>query len=61
MTTMMKPSHFSTPRSLNECQFTPGYTTQPVFNARAEAIGGVVLAVLIGVGLAAALVAWWSS
>ena len=26
----MKPSHATTPRSLRECNFTTGYTTQPV-------------------------------
>lgn len=25
----MKPSHITTPRQLNECTFTSGYTTQP--------------------------------
>jgi hypothetical protein len=58
----MKQSHLTTPRTLNECHFTPGYTSAgPQRETIAERIAGYVLAVVIGVGLAALLVAWWSS
>lgn len=58
----MKDSYFRTPRTLNECQFTPGYTSGHVSpETRAERIGGYILAVAIGVGLAACLFFGWSS
>jgi hypothetical protein len=58
----MKQSHLTTPRTLNECHFTPGYTSEgPKRETLAEIIGGYFLATVIGVGLAALLVAWWSS
>lgn len=58
----MKPSHTQTPRTLNECQWTPGYTSQgPQRISLRDVIAGYALAVVIGVGLAALLVAWWSS
>lgn len=55
----MKPSNLTTPRTLNECHFTPGYVThyaEPEPNWM-----DVLFAVLIGVGLAVWLVVWWSS
>lgn len=58
----MKQSNLTTPRTLNECHFTPGYTSEgPQRETMAERIAGYVLAVAIGIGLAALLVAWWSS
>jgi len=58
----MKPSHTQTPRTLNECHFTPGYTSQgPQKETLFEVIAGYALALVIGIGLAALLVAWWSS
>lgn len=58
----MKPSHYQTPRTLNECHWTPGYQSlksdkEPLW----EVVAGYVLALVIGVGLAFLLVAWWSS
>lgn len=58
----MKQSHLTTPRTLNECHFTPGYTSQgPQRETTAERIAGYVLAVAIGIGLAAALFYGWSN
>jgi ABC-type nitrate/sulfonate/bicarbonate transport system permease component len=59
----MKPSNLVTPRTLNECHWTPGYTSLP--SGKNETIGeiiaGYVLAVVIGVGIAVLLIAWWRS
>lgn len=57
----MKPSHTQTPRTLNECQFTPGYMSLNDSEPLWERVAGYVLAIAIGVGMAALLVAWWSS
>lgn len=60
----MKPSHLSTPRNLADCTFTYGYTSvRPMVHREPtwEKVGGVLLATVIGVGMAALLVAWWSS
>lgn len=60
----MKPSHTQTPRTLADCTFTQGYTNiYPMAHREPtwERVAGYVLAVAIGVGLAALLVAWWSS
>lgn len=58
----MKQSHLTTPRTLNECHFTPGYTSQgPQDEPLWERIAGYVLAVAIGVGLAALLFYGWSN
>jgi hypothetical protein len=59
----MKPSHTTTPRNLAECTFDVGY---PIDSPRAaeslrDIVLGYGLAVCIGFGLAAALVAWWSA
>lgn len=51
----MKPSHTQTPRTLNECQFTPGYMSLTNREPLWERIAGVALATVIGVGLAALL------
>ncbi len=59
----MKQSHLTTPRTLNECHFTPGYTSagpqhdEPTW----ERVAGYVLAVLIGIGLATVLFYGWSN
>jgi ABC-type nitrate/sulfonate/bicarbonate transport system permease component len=61
-TQTMKQSNLTTPRTLNECHFTPGYTSQgPQKETLFEVIAGYALALVIGIGLAALLVAWWSS
>lgn len=55
----MKPSHTQTPRTLAECQFVYGYTSvQPMAHRtpKWERFAGYVLAIAIGVGLAALLV-----
>ena len=58
----MKHSHLSTPRTLAECQFDVGYQIGPIApETQFERMCGYLLAVAIGAGLAAALVAWWSS
>lgn len=51
----MKPSHTQTPRTLNECQFTPGYISLTDREPLWERVAGVVLATAIGVGLATLL------
>ena len=57
----MKPSHTQPPRTLNECQFTPGYMSLTNREPAWQRVAGYVLAIAIGVGMAALLVAWWSS
>jgi hypothetical protein len=55
----MKPSNLVTPRTLNECHWTPGY--QSLSSGKNKTIGGYVLAFAIGFSLGALLVARWSS
>lgn len=58
----MKPSNLTTPRTLSECHFTPGYTSEgPQKQTISQIIAGYFLAGVIGVALAALLVFWWSS
>lgn len=58
----MKPSNLTTPRTLNECHFTPGYTSEgPQRESLPERIAGFALACVIGVVLAAAMFYGWSS
>lgn len=60
----MKPSHITTPRNLADCTFTYGYTSARPMAYREpkwERVAGYALAFGIGIGLAALLVAWWSS
>jgi hypothetical protein len=57
----MKPSHTQTPRTLDECQFTPGYRCLSSKPPLIEVIAGYALATAIGVGLAACLFFGWSS
>lgn len=60
----MKPSHTQTPRTLADCTFTQGYASVHPMAYREptwQVIGGYVLAFAIGIGMAALLVAWWSS
>lgn len=60
----MKYSHLRTPRTLADCEFTCGYTQANPLSHREptiELVAGYVLAIVIGVGLAVTLVAWWSS
>lgn len=42
----MKPSHFKTPRTLNECAFTPGYKSAS-FDDDKPGAGWILLAVLL--------------
>ena len=58
----MRQSHYITPRSLDECNFSPAMdpiTRYP--QSGLERAYGVFLAVAIGMGLALALVSWWTS
>lgn len=57
----MKQSHLTTPRTLNECYWTPGYRCVSSHESLGERIAGYALTTAIGVGMAALLVAWWSS
>jgi hypothetical protein len=60
----MKHSHTTTPRTLADCTFTYGYTSVRSMGYREsklERVAGYVLATVIGSGMAALLVAWWSS
>ena len=57
----MKDSHIKTPRTLNECHFTPGYVSHSVQESLGERLAGYALAFVIGCSFAALLVAWWSS
>lgn len=60
----MKPSHVTTPRTLADCTFTYGYASiQPMAHREPtwERFAGYALACVIGAGMAALLVAWWSS
>lgn len=52
----MKPSHTQTPRTLNECHFTPGYQSGCLRERTLERVAGYVLAFVIGCSLAAVLV-----
>jgi hypothetical protein len=54
----MKPSHLTTPRNFADCTWIQGYGRKPTLWER---IQGPVLAISIGIGMAALLVAWWSS
>jgi len=54
----MKPSYTQTPRNFADCTWVQGYGCQePLW----ERVAGYALAFAIGAGLAALLVAWWSS
>lgn len=58
----MKQSNLQTPRTMDECHWTPGYQSlkdnrEPLW----EIVAGYVLALVIGIGMAGLLVAWWSS
>ena len=58
----MKDSHLKTPRTLNECHWTPGYESIPSDKEPLrEVVAGYVLAFVIGVSLAAVLFYGWSS
>ena len=51
---MLKPSHFRTPRSMDECKFVEGYTTEPA--ARASGEGAAWWTVVLVIALAGTLV-----
>ncbi len=56
----MKPSHTQTPRTLNECQWTPGYTSVgPQRVDFRDHIAGYILSLVAGVVTAALLIVWW--
>lgn len=55
----MKNSHVKTPRTLNECHFTPGYQSLTNREPLWERVAGYALALTIGIGLAAVLVYGW--
>jgi hypothetical protein len=58
----VKQSYYTTPRSMSQAQWA--FDADPIERypqSRQEAAYGVVLAVVIGIGLAVALVAWWSA
>jgi len=58
----MKNSNYQTPRNLAECQFDVGYIEADYYQEPPfEVFAGIVLAIVIGVGMAMLLVAWWSS
>lgn len=58
----MKPSHLKTPRTMNEGIWMSGYQSGSVGKSPiAEDVASILVAVAIGIGLAALLVAWWSS
>ena len=47
----MKPSHLRTPRTLDQCHFSQGYTTEPV--GQRSGVADVALAVALGLPLEA--------
>jgi hypothetical protein len=51
----MKHSHIQTPRTLNECNWTPGYQSLSNKEPLWETIAGYILAIVIGISLAMAL------
>lgn len=54
----MKKSHYTTPRNYADCTWVQGYgRKEPLWRRLAP----YALAFLIGVAMAALLVAWWSS
>jgi hypothetical protein len=57
----MKQSHLTTPRTLDECHFTPGYRSIPARETFAEKLAGIALATVIGIVLAACLFFGWSA
>jgi hypothetical protein len=57
----MKLSHYQTPRTLADCTFEVGHPEAQGREPAFETVGGYLLAIAIGVGLACLLVAWWSS
>jgi len=57
----MKLSHYQTPRTLADCTFEVGHPEARAQEPMFETVGGYLLAIAIGVGMACLLVAWWSS
>jgi hypothetical protein len=51
----MKDSNFRTPRTMSEGQWTPGYRSVRAKEPACEVAAGYLLAVAIGIGLAALL------
>lgn len=50
----MKPSHLQTPRNMNDCHWSSGYVSASL-EPRWEKIAGIILATVIGIGMAALL------
>lgn len=57
----MKQSNLQTPRTMNECQWTPGYQSLSSKEPLWEKVAGYVLVTAIGIALAALLVIGWSA
>jgi len=57
----MKSSYHTTPRTMDECTFiSGGQAIHHYPQSRTESAAGVVLAIVIGILLAAAVLHWWS-
>lgn len=57
----MKDSHLRTPRTMDEGHWTPGYVIHEPKISKWERVADYVLAIVIGVCVAATLVTWWSA
>lgn len=58
----MKSSYTKSPRTLDECTFIAGGNAIQHFpQSRTESAAGVVLAVILGILLAASLAHWWAA
>lgn len=51
----MKPSHLQTPRNMNDGHWTGGYVSASMREPTWETVAGYILAIAIGIGLAALL------
>jgi hypothetical protein len=61
---IMKPSHMQTPRTLNECTFTPGYVSSDFHEDRLTTLGHMAVTIcglaIIVVIAAVEIVGWLS-
>lgn len=58
----MKSSYVTTPRTMEDATWVAGGQAIHYYpQSRTEKVAGLVLAVVIGVLMAGALVAWWSA
>lgn len=53
----MKNSHYQTPRTLNECHFTPGYISGPVASTN-QGIGWLAVALTLCAGFIGLALSW---